>query len=527
MIVLLLTSLLSAAAPGSEASEAYAIVIGNNAPPPNSHDALKRLRYADDDAVRYYELFSRFALETRLLSVLDQETQKRYPGLADLTRAPSRDNIAFIVETLSARVKKAHAAGHQATLYFVFSGHGVVDADGIASLALSDGTLNQRFLYEDIVDSVAADVTHVIVDACHAGAVVGVRGFFDREADSRLQSVTEKDVAGHFESLALARRPNVGVLIATASGQEAHEWSRIESGVFSHEVLSALSGAADVNGDGRVEYTEVQAFVAAANRAIEDPRAVPQIIAHPPASRQNAALVDLGGFRDVAVIEGDFSSMGHFYIELKNGQRYADAHLAGRSAHRVAVPAPGPVFLRTDTAEAEMRPHAAETIALRGLVFAPREVADRGSIDASYRSGLFAAPFGRAYYDGYVDSTGAVGVEFPTSIEGAAEDIHRRDSKRWAVATLVLGGAALVAGGVTTGLAIDAKNDFDRTTLQRAAHEASGRYSLYRNMAITSSVVAGVAGVAAWWLWPKSDPLIQVGLAPRRDGFGVGMATSW
>jgi len=34
--------------------------------------------------------------------------------------------------------------------------------------------------------------------------------------------------------------PTVGVVIATTAGQEAHEWSQLESGVFTHEVISGL-----------------------------------------------------------------------------------------------------------------------------------------------------------------------------------------------------------------------------------------------------------------------------------------------
>ena len=76
---------------------AYAIVIGNNAPPSSgTTETLQPLRYADDDAVRYFQLFSRFA-QTRLLVVLDATTQKRYPELAGQTMLPTLDNLRRIV----------------------------------------------------------------------------------------------------------------------------------------------------------------------------------------------------------------------------------------------------------------------------------------------------------------------------------------------------------------------------------------------------------------------------------------------
>lgn len=51
----------------------YAVAIGNNAPPAGI-ESLTTLRYADDDATRYFQFFARFADSARLLSVLDTES---------------------------------------------------------------------------------------------------------------------------------------------------------------------------------------------------------------------------------------------------------------------------------------------------------------------------------------------------------------------------------------------------------------------------------------------------------------------
>jgi uncharacterized caspase-like protein len=48
--------------------------------------------------------------------------------------------------------------------------------------------------------------------------------------------------------------------MASASNTQAHEWDDYQTGVFTHELLSGLRGGADVNGDGRVEYSEMAAF---------------------------------------------------------------------------------------------------------------------------------------------------------------------------------------------------------------------------------------------------------------------------
>src|SRR6185503_15142870 len=80
---------------------AYAIAIGNNAPPAAS---LPVLRYADDDAVRYHQLFSRFADDARLLAVLDDQTQRRYPALGAIAGAPTLANLARVVSDYAGKM---------------------------------------------------------------------------------------------------------------------------------------------------------------------------------------------------------------------------------------------------------------------------------------------------------------------------------------------------------------------------------------------------------------------------------------
>jgi len=55
-------------------------------------------------------------------------------------------------------------------------------------------------------------------------------------------------------------------------------------------VISGLWGAADINSDQRIEYSELQSFVASANRTVDDPRAKPSVIVHPPALDPQLAM---------------------------------------------------------------------------------------------------------------------------------------------------------------------------------------------------------------------------------------------
>src|SRR6202011_1444656 len=76
--------------------------------------------------------------------------------------------------------------------------------------------------------------------------------------------------------------PNVGFLLSSSAGTDSHEWDEFQGGVFSHEVLSALRGAADADSDGAVSYAELGAFVLKANAAVPNARFRPRFTVHPP-----------------------------------------------------------------------------------------------------------------------------------------------------------------------------------------------------------------------------------------------------
>jgi hypothetical protein len=97
---------------------------------------------------------------------------------------------------------------------------------------------------------------------------------------------TPQDMALGFS----ARHPEVGLFLSTNSDEEVFEWSELESGVFSHEVRSGLTGAADVNRDGTVTYADLAGFVAEANRGIPRESLRPQIFASGPRGDQQASL---------------------------------------------------------------------------------------------------------------------------------------------------------------------------------------------------------------------------------------------
>jgi hypothetical protein len=501
----------------------YALVIGNNAPPETAGESLPKLKYADDDAARLFQFFQRFGGRTRLLSVLDAESQHRYPELAAQARPPTVGELKAAVDELATWISADVARGDSPVVYFTFSGHGALDPEGEFFLSLADGKLSQRQLYGEVVDRLEPAFVHLFIDACHSESLVSGRGTQRREVEVPMAAVDPSEAQAAFAPRLPERFSRLGVIIATTVDQQAHEWSRLESGVFTHELLSALSGAADVNGDGAIEYSEVQAFIASANRELKDPRATPKVVALAPRVNIHVPLVELGKLQSVGFLAGYFS-WGHFFIELESGQRLLDANLDSRQAGMIALPA-GRVFVQTPNQELALTVHAGETTRVESLSLGARSATARGSVEAALSRALFESAFGTTYYQGYVDSLGASSVAFggPTRLEVLAQTSRRK----WVAAgALGFSGALLVTSAVSTAEAIGAYREYERTTLQRPAFEARQRSN---NFAIAAAISGGAAvavGLAGAWLWPTEAPLTASAyLGP--DGAAVTFAARW
>ncbi len=508
MSLLVLGALTTLARSAEAKTVNYALIVGNNTAPEGSQEELTDLRYADDDAARFYRLFSQLG-ESRLLTELDDRSQRRFHGLATETARPTLGNLRAQIERFAESMRADIARGDSPVLYFVFSGHGTLDENGHAYLALADGKLTADILYEELVDALPTRYTHLIIDACHAGGVVGARGgFFDREATAPRASVNANQVAQKLAAARATRHPGLGYLLSASLGQRAHEWSEIESGVFSHEVLSGLLGAADINGDGRVAYSELRAFVASANRGIEDVRAQPTILAQAPSADRAAPLVRTSELSQTRALSGDASALGRFYIELPNGARYLEAHL-GSHQSRLRVPR-GDVYIRTADQEAKLP--SAGPAKFSDLTWTRRDAQSRGSLEVSYRTALFGSRYARPYYEGWVDSQGAHSVKFRTpSPERFAGLTSPESTPPKAPKSSLAFGLATVSGtGVLVSLAsgyyaLDARRDWEATELQRPASLARERYDRARTVAFSSLAVAAFAGAAAWHFWPKAS----------------------
>jgi hypothetical protein len=224
------------------------------------------------------------------------------------------------------------------------------------------------------------------------------------------------------------------------------------------------------------------------------------------------------------VLAGQFAKLGHFHIELDNGQRYLDAHLAADMATTVVLPATGDAYLQTQTAEA--RAPAGQRIALGDLQWTSRPVEARGSIESSYRTSLFSSEYGRDYYRGYVDSIGVPGVQFAEPVQVAVTAPPPNPSRALAITAASVAGASLVVSIAATSLAVTAKHEFEATDLQRPAEAARQRYDRDRAVAIAAGAVALGTGIAAYWLWPRTTTTIAAA-SSGQGGYAISLLSRW
>ncbi|HEY8079696.1 MAG TPA: caspase family protein [Labilithrix sp.] len=355
----------------------FAVIIGSN----RSVDAdLQPLKYADDDAARYVDLFRLLGARTYLLARLDENTTRLHPQAAAEAILPRSAELERTLAQAAADVAQARARGVETLFYFLFAGHGSV-RNGEGYLGLEDERLTGRDLATKVVAKVNADRFHFIVDACDSYLVAYPRG----PGGERRPAPTLEKTSG------LGDDPRVGLLLSSSSHRESHEWDGFQAGVFSHEVRSGLYGAADADGDGHVTYREIAAFVARANAAIPNERFRPEVHAHAPRDAQ--ALVDLTG-RLNRRVEIDGKHAGHYILEDARGVRIAETHTAPGSTVFLLRPAPsGHEYLRRVDDDTEyVLPADREIVALADLTPDEPRVRERGAAHEAFDL-VFTEPF--------------------------------------------------------------------------------------------------------------------------------------
>jgi len=495
---------------GPQPAARFAIIVGVN----TSVTGDPALRYADDDAAAYLELFRTLGARTYLLTRFDEGTRRLHPQAAAEAQDPRRGELAHVVDQVAADVARARARGVPTIVYFVYAGHGNVE-NGRGFLGLEDARLYGADLEQLVVDRIGGSETHFLVDACYSVFLALSRG-----------PGGERQEAHGFSSFGgLAARAGVGLLLSTSSARESHEWAQFQAGVFSHEVRSGLLGAADANGDGQISYREIAAFVERANASIPNERFRPDVYAKAPSPAPHqppSNLLDLRpGLGRRLELSG--AQAGRYFIEDGRGVRLADFHSAPGQSMRLIRPAgSGALYLRkladNRDGDIEYRLEAAPAVLrFEDLESRPTTTRARGAAHEAFEL-LFSLAFSQQEVDAFVERRPAVA----SSADGGRGQRSLRRPIGFGL--LAVGAAAAVGGTVALVSALDARPAANAS--QADVYEANGRIATRNDWTIALYGLSGaaLAAGAAVLLWPRSageSPAITVGVAPRAEGGGV------
>lgn len=494
---LLLALGVAAAAPELET---FAVIVASNAPAPQTErtrEALKPLRYADDDGAKYAELFGLVTERTVVHTVLDRETESLYPEVARVALAPTRTELRRSLDQVFTRISKTRAEGRRTRLFFIFVGHGSTDESGEGYLHLLDGIMTRADLFQWVVSASPANYNHVIIDACHAFSMVAGRGQGD--AAAQVDAAVDQYIA--MESMHM--HPNTGYLLSTSAATEVHEWSGFEAGVFSHEVRSALLGGGDANGDGSVTYQEVQAFLQAANAKVGSPRAKIEPWIRPPQIFRGAPLFARSWVsKPIATVEMGGGVTGRWFVEDERGIRLADLNVAVDGPVKMLILPDREHVLHSETQEILIPRGVYGEVRADAMMRRPKQLEARGALAARFRAELFAIPFGLAFFEGYRLSASS-GSELKLGVEAA--EPHDATLVHWTGASLLaIGVGSLVTGVVFGQLAEDSAANFrgaiGRPTEVNALQSQAREHELLSNVLIGTGLAALLGGgaVLAW-----------------------------
>ena len=485
---MLLLALAASTAAAKEPPKAlFALIVGVNQ---GIDRDLKPLRYADDDAARYLELFRALGRQDLPAHAARRQHPPAAPAgggrgaAAPAARAGGRGGASSPRDVALARQRQVRTV-----LYFVYAGHGNL-RQGRGYLTLEDRRLGAAELRQQVLDRSGADDVHLIVDACYSYFLAHGRGP-GRAAPPAARVQRPRRAGGARPASACCSRPR--------RPARATSGTRSRRGVFSHEVRSGLYGAADADGDGVVSYREIAAFVQRANAAIPNERFRPELYARPP--RGSGELVDLRlALQRRLVIDG--AHAGHYVLEDQRGVRVAELHSGKGQPLALLRPAPGGrLYLRRLDDEREFVVEGApEEVQLAALSPAPARSAVRGAAHEAF-SLIFSRPFDRQVVAAF---------SFPPLPElleagGPAERRWRRPAGWSAVA---LGGAALLTGGALSLWASRLRRELGSAATHEEVAATNRRIETLNHAALGLYVGGGVigAGGAALLLWPSGSP---------------------
>ena len=291
----------------SAGSERFAIIVGSNA---GDRDE-PRLSYAEHDAQRLAEVL------TRIGGVA--------PENLVLLLAPDADGVQRALNSLASRVQPGSGEGGP-VLFIYYSGHADAQSLHLRGTHLGFGDLKRA------VRRIPAEVSVFIVDACRSGGLVRMKGAAPTEQfDIKLQDDLKSE--------------GLAILTSSSASEDSQESERLGGGVFTHQLITGLLGAADSSRDQRVTLTEAYRYAYTQTLAATS---VTDFVQHP------TFAFELKGERELVITRTEGSAgfgrlhlaaPGHYLVFERYGARELAAELDAAADTEILLP-PGPYLIR-------------------------------------------------------------------------------------------------------------------------------------------------------------------------------------
>ncbi len=183
------------------------------------------LRYAVDDA--------------RAIGGVFEEMGGILPGDSRLLEEPDRDTFFREIKILAENVARAKDRFRRVEVIFYYSGHSDEE-----SIFLGDDRVSYRE-FKDLITTMNADVRIAIIDSCASGALALPKGVIKRPP---FLMDTAYDMKGY------------AFMTSSSASEAAQESGRLKRSYFTHNLISGMRGAADMNQDGRITLNEAYQF---------------------------------------------------------------------------------------------------------------------------------------------------------------------------------------------------------------------------------------------------------------------------
>jgi hypothetical protein len=162
-----------------------------------------------------------------------------HPDDALFLSEPNRQQVMDGIGQLAHRASLAHAEGKYVEAIIYYSGHS--NEEGL----LLNGEVVGYPELKAAITGIAADVRITVLDSCASGALIRTKGG-TRRAPFMVDAAN------------LVR--GVAFLTSSSADEVAQESDRLGGSFFTHHLVAALRGAADLNADGRVTLNEAYQY---------------------------------------------------------------------------------------------------------------------------------------------------------------------------------------------------------------------------------------------------------------------------